>query len=64
MQQVSAAIEQIANSAQDTAELSSQVSNAVDQVSGSVEDVNTMSQQQSAAAKDLHEVVSHFRLKK
>ncbi len=64
MTQVSGAIEQIANSAQDTAELSSQVSNAVDQVSGSVEDVNTMSQQQSAAAKDLHEVVSHFRLKK
>lgn len=64
MTQVSGAIEQIANSAQDTAELSSQVSSAVDQVSGSVEDVNTMSQQQSAAAKDLHEVVSHFRLKK
>lgn len=64
MEQVSGAIEQIANSAQDTAELSTQVSSAVDQVSSSVENVNTMSQQQSAAAKDLHEVVSHFRLKK
>jgi len=64
MQQVSAAIEQIANSAQDTAELSSQVASDVDRVSGSVDEVNAMSQQQSDAAKDLHEVVSHFRLKK
>ena len=63
MEQVSAAMEQIANSAQDTAELSSQVTGDVDQVSGSVEEVNAMSQQQSEAAKELHEVVSHFRLK-
>ena len=64
MEQVSAAVEQIANSAQDTAELSTQVSVDVGSVSGSVEEVNAMSQQQSEAAKDLHEVVSHFRLKK
>lgn len=64
MEQVSQAIEQIANSAQDTAELSSQVSQDVNEVSDSVDEVNAMSKQQSEAAKDLHEVVSHFRLKK
>ena len=64
MNQVSAAIEQIANSSQATAELSSQVTSDVDQVSGSVDEVNAMSQQQSEAAKDLHEVVRHFRLDK
>ena len=64
MEQVSAAIEQIANSSQETAELSTQVTTDVDSVSSSVDEVNAMSQQQSEAANDLHEVVSHFKLKK
>ena len=63
MEQVSSAVGQIATSAQDTAELSTQVTAAVDAVANSVREVNAMSQQQSGAAKDLHEVVSHFRLK-
>ena len=55
---------QIANSAQETADLSVQISESVSEVSDSVKDVSDISQQQSSIAENLRETVSHFRLKK
>lgn len=63
MEQVSVAMEQIAKSAQDTAVLSTQATDDVGTVASSVAEVNAMSQQQSQSAQELHDVVSHFRLR-
>ena len=55
---------QIANAAQDTADLSVRVADSVNEVSDTVTDVNGISQQQSSIAESLRESVSHFKLKK
>ena len=58
------AIQNIAESAQETADHSSNTMQSVNQVSGVVEQVTTMSKEQQAIATDLSDMVGNFKLRK
>ncbi|MBO6148323.1 MAG: methyl-accepting chemotaxis protein [Lachnospiraceae bacterium] len=62
MDEVTTAIQNIAESSQDTADASAKILSSVDEVSEAVDQVSTMSSEQQRISEDLSSVVSHFRL--
>ena len=63
MEEVSKAIQNIAESTQDTADLSSRVNDSVMAAADVVSNVNDMSNKQEAIAGTLEEIVGKFKLK-
>lgn len=64
MKEISSAILSIAESTQNTADVSASIMNSVDEVAGIVRDVTDMSQQQHEISNDLSSVVDKFKINK